>query len=349
MIPGSSTFYRRIRAARRRNKQKILYQATPGAIKKAAGILKRGEPVAFPTETVYGLGAKALDPEAVLKIFAAKGRPADNPLIVHVAGAEEVVPLISEMPASAEVLMARFWPGPLTLIFRRSERVPSIVSAGLETVAVRSPKHPVAQALIRALGEPIAAPSANRSGRPSPTRAEHVVEELGDEIGFILDGGPCQVGLESTVVDLVALPPRILRPGAVTVEALREVIGDLIHFAPARRVKESRSPGEKYRHYAPNLKILLVRPEMWPSARVRWRGSEKRVGIFCRRSGIEHKGFAYYRKVIGSEATYARGLFAAFVEAEAAGVEILLVETVEKKGVGVAIMDRLERAARGAG
>lgn len=335
-----------MRAARPRKQKKILYRPTPQSIKKAVEILKRGGLVAFPTETVYGLGAKALDDEAVRKIFAAKGRPADNPLIVHVAEAEEIDLLVAAIPTSAEALMARFWPGPLTLVFRRSHRVPAIVSANLDTVAIRSPDHPVAQALILGLGEPIAAPSANRSGRPSPTRAEHVVQELGEELSFVLDGGPCGIGVESTVVDLVSDPPRILRPGSVTAEALQEVVGDLVPFTPAKGITESRSPGEKHRHYAPDLKMVLVPSQKWESALTRWRRSGKRLGMLCRSRG-DRRGVAFYRSIRGDEAVYARGLFAALMEAEAAGVEVLLVETVKKEGVGVAIMDRLARAARG--
>jgi L-threonylcarbamoyladenylate synthase len=336
-----------MRAARPQNRKKILYLPTPRAIKKAVEILKQGGLVAFPTETVYGLGAKALDAAAVEKIFAAKGRPADNPLIVHVAEAEQIDLLVGAIPSSAEALMERFWPGPLTLVFKRSHRVPAIVSAGLETVAIRSPDHPVARALIRGLGEPIAAPSANRSGRPSPTRAEHVVEELGDVIPFILDGGPCRVGVESTVVDLVSDPPRILRPGLITSEELQEAIGEVVPFTPVEGAEASRSPGQKHRHYAPNLKMVLVPPQRLESALTRWRGSGKRFGLLCRQSGADRKGGHFYRLIRGGEEAYARGLFDALVAAEAAGVEILVVETVKKKGVGVAIMDRLERAARG--
>ena len=338
-----------MRAARPDKQKKILYRPTPQSIRKAVEILKQGGLVAFPTETVYGLGAKALDDQAVRKIFAAKGRPADNPLIVHVAGADQIDLLVTAIPPSAEALMERFWPGPLTLVFKRSHRVPAVVSAGLETVAIRSPDHPVAQALIRGLGEPIAAPSANRSGRPSPTRAEHVLEELGGVVPIILDGGPCKVGVESTVVDLVSDPPRILRPGAVTAEALQEVIGDLIPFTPAKKIAESRSPGEKHRHYAPNLKMVLVPPQKWESALNRWRRSGKRLGVLCRKSRSDLKGIDFYRPIRGGEAAYARGLFDAFVKAEAKGVDVLLVETIEKKGMGAAIMDRLERAARGSG
>lgn len=336
-----------MRAARPQNRKKNLYPPTPRALKKAVDILKEGGLVAFPTETVYGLGARALDAAAVKKIFAAKGRPADNPVIVHVSEAEQIDLLVAAIPSSAEALMARFWPGPLTLIFSRSHRVPAIVSAGLETVAIRSPDHPVAQALIRRLGEPIAAPSANRSGRPSPTRAEHVVGELGDRVPFILDGGPCRVGVESTVLDLVSDPPRILRPGAVTAEALEAVIGEVIPFSPREGTAASRSPGEKHRHYAPNLKMVLVPPRRLESALSKGRKAGKRLGLLCRRSGADRAGVDFYRSIRGGEEVYARGIFAALAAAEAAGVELLLVETVKKKGIGVAIMDRLERAARG--
>jgi L-threonylcarbamoyladenylate synthase len=326
--------------------RRITHRSHEQSIRKAVEILKRGGLVAFPTETVYGLGARAFDPEAVRRVFAAKGRPADNPLILHIAIPHQLKPLVLEVPTVARRLMDRFWPGPLTLVLRRSERVSPLVSAGLSTVAVRIPDHPVALALIRELGEPIAAPSANRSGRPSPTRAEHVVAELGDAVDLVLEGGPCRVGLESTVVDLTGDLPCILRPGAVTVEALQSVIGRVALLGPISKEEVASSPGLKHRHYAPHFKVVPIPSEDWVSAVDRWSDSGKRLGILCRTGVAKQGGLVYYRRVSGGESEYGRDLFAVFHEAEAAGVEVLLVETVYKKGIGVAIMDRLERATR---
>ncbi len=316
------------------------------SIRKAVEALRRGGLVAFPTETVYGLGARVFDPVAIRRIFAAKGRPADNPLIVHVSTQGQLKLLVLDVPPVARKLMDCFWPGPLTLVLRRSETVPPLVSAGLCTVAIRMPDHPVALALIRELGEPIAAPSANRSGRPSPTRAEHVVAEFGDAVDMVLEGGPCRVGLESTVVDLTGAIPCILRPGAVTVEVLQSVIGRVIPFRPISKRQMVHSPGLKHRHYAPHFKVVPISSEDWVLALDRWCDSGKRLGMFCRTGIVKQKGLVYYRRVSGAESKYGRDLFAVFREAEAAGVEVLLVESVSKKGLGVAIMDRLERAAQ---
>lgn len=203
------------------------------AIQTAAVALREGQTVAFPTETVYGLGGNALDPQAVRRIFAAKGRPSDNPLIVHIVSKDALPTIVSSVPPIAERLMQHFWPGPLTMIFPRAKVIPDEVTAGLDTVAVRMPDHPVALALIAAAGIPVAAPSANRSGRPSPTRAEHVVEDLWDKVALILDAGPCAVGVESTVLDVTCDPPMILRPGGVTKEMLEEVIWRPITVDPA--------------------------------------------------------------------------------------------------------------------
>lgn len=320
-------------------------RARAGSLQKGIDILKRGGLVAFPTETVYGLGAKAFDPEAVMKIFSAKGRPADNPLIVHVASRAQLRLVADEIPPVAEKLIAAFWPGPLTLVLRRSSKVPPVVSAGLGTVAVRCPDHPIALALIRGVGEPVAAPSANRSGRPSPTRAEHVAEEMGEAVDWILDGGPCRVGVESTVVDLTEGPPRILRPGGVTAEAIQRAIDEKVSLGSVGGPSEARSPGMKYRHYAPRFKIALVPPGGWNSALAKEERSGKRFGILCREKLSEGPTAVYHRRIAGGAPAYAQALFAALIEAEAAGVELLLVETVPKKGVGAAIMDRLERAA----
>mgnify|MGYP000875666620 CR=1 FL=1 len=223
-----------------------------------AKYLQQGRLVAFPTETVYGLGANAFDAAAVNRIFLAKGRPADNPLIVHIADYATLPQVASHVPAQAERLMQAFWPGPLSIVLPKSERIPTVVTAGLDTVAVRWPNHPVAAALIRQAGLPVAAPSANRSGRPSPTLAEHVAEDLGDKVDLILDAGMAAIGLESTVIDVSSGEPTLLRPGAVTVEDLEQILGPIkvanAHPSPDQPV---RSPGLKYTHYAPRAPLYL--------------------------------------------------------------------------------------------
>jgi L-threonylcarbamoyladenylate synthase len=235
----------------------------PAALGRAAAGLRAGRLVAFPTETVYGLGANALDPAAVGRIFEAKGRPTSNPLIVHVADPAQVRNVATDWPATAERLAARFWPGPLTLVLPKAVNVPDEVTAGGPTVAVRCPAHPVARELIRAAGVPVAAPSANRSTELSPTRAEHVLKGLGGRIDLILDGGSCPGGIESTVVDVTGPAVRLLRPGLVTASMLEEVVGPLATGAAAGGV--ARSPGQMARHYSPRTPLVLVEGgNPWP-------------------------------------------------------------------------------------
>ena len=242
-----------------------LLGSTPEQIEKAAQILKDGGLVGIPTETVYGLAANALDGAAVAKIFEAKGRPMDNPLIVHVADFNDIesFELVSEIPGSARLLAKRFWPGPLTMIMKKGKAVPDEVSAGLDTVAIRFPSHPVAQAIIRAAQLPLAAPSANLSGSPSPTTARHVMNDLDGKIEAVLDGGECEVGLESTVITLADGVPRVLRPGGVTVEQLRETLGEVeVDDAVLNQLEEGKkaaSPGMKYKHYAPKANVVLLK------------------------------------------------------------------------------------------
>lgn len=226
------------------------------ALDRAAELLRNGELVAFPTETVYGLGANALDAAAVAKIFAAKGRPASNPLIVHVHDVEAARALTSAWPDTAQQLAENFWPGPLTLVLPRASHVPDITTAALDSVAIRIPAHPVARALLQTAGVPVAAPSANRSMELSPTRAEHVLRSLGDRVSMILDGGATNVGIESTVVDLTDTPPRVLRPGTLSLDELARVVPSII-YRPADKPKTLKAPGMMERHYAPRARVVL--------------------------------------------------------------------------------------------
>ena len=233
-------------------------------LREAAGILRSGGLVAFPTETVYGLGGNALDEDAARKIYAAKGRPSDNPLIAHVSCVEEVEPLVKEIPEAGRKLMEAFWPGPLTMIFPKSEKVPYGTTGGLDTVAIRMPDDPVANRLIALAGVPVAAPSANTSGRPSPTTADHVWQDMNGRIEMIIDGGPVGIGVESTIVDVSSAVPAVLRPGAITMEMLEEVLGEVCVdpaiLGPLSADVRPKAPGMKYKHYAPKADLTLVEP-----------------------------------------------------------------------------------------
>ena len=322
-----------------------LCQADEASIRRAAALLRAGELVAVPTETVYGLGADALNAEASARIFAAKGRPADNPLIAHIAGESGLAGLIAGEPcACARALMRAFWPGPMTLIFPKSPRVPREVTAGLDTVAVRMPSHPVARALIRAAQTPIAAPSANRSGRPSPTTAAHVLEDMEGRIPLILDGGPCEVGLESTVVDVTGARPRILRPGGVTLEMLEGVVGDVdvdegvLHQLQAG--SQARSPGMKYKHYAPKGEVTIVTgPRAAQEIARLYDAADGRAAILAFSQADYGARRVYRLKNAPGE------LFAALRQLDEDGMETIYAEDVPTTGVGLAVMNRLMRAA----
>ena len=322
-----------------------LCQADDASIRRAAALLRAGELVAFPTETVYGLGADALNGEAAARIFAAKGRPADNPLIAHIAGESGLAGLIALEPcACARKLMRAFWPGPMTLIFPKSPRVPREVTAGLDTVAVRMPSHPVARALISAAQTPIAAPSANRSGRPSPTTAAHVLEDMEGRIPLILDGGPCEVGLESTVVDVTGARPRILRPGGVTLEMLEGVVGDVdvdegvLHQLQAG--SQARSPGMKYKHYAPKGEVTIVTgPRAAQEIARLYDAADGRAAILAFSQADYGARRVYRLKNAPGE------LFAALRQLDEDGMETIYAEDVPTTGVGLAVMNRLMRAA----
>lgn len=330
----------------------------PEVIDQAAALLREGAVVAFPTETVYGLGASALDGRAVARIFEAKGRPNDNPLIVHIAERAQLSAVTQSVPPVAERLMDLFWPGPLTLVMPKHPDIAEAVTCGLDTVGIRMPSHMVARSLIKAAGVPVAAPSANRSGRPSPTAAEHVVEDLAGRIPMVLDGGETGVGVESTVVDVTVNPPMLLRPGGVTLEMLREAIGAVevatsINGAEAGTVP--RSPGMKYKHYAPKAPVILVDgPVLAMQEKIRDLTMEyleegKRVGILC---GVESRG-VYHASVVLEYGTrtdlagVASDLFGTLRAFDRHGVDVILAEGVPEDGIGLAIMNRLRRAAGG--
>ncbi len=330
----------------------------PEKIRQAAQIIQKGGLVAFPTETVYGLGADALNSNAVLALFEAKKRPLDNPPIVHIADSKDVRKLAEEVPENAELLMETFWPGPLTLVFKRSNIVPTVTVAGLDTVAIRMPKHKVALALIKESGRPIAAPSANLSGKPSPTSAMHVFEDLDGRIEAILDAGATTVGVESTVLDLTVEPPVVLRPGGVSYEALKQVIGEVklhpfVESETELPLEKARSPGMKHRHYAPEADVILVEgatqavvnkmKELADSYKLRG----LKVGILA----TDETRAAYEATVVMSLGSrfnlevVARNLFRLLREVDAQNVDVIIAEGVPAEGIGLAVMNRLRKAS----
>lgn len=315
--------------------------------------LLAGEVVAFPTETVYGLGAIATNEEAVAKIFEAKGRPADNPLIVHFGEPQDILEYVSEVPEKADACIKAFWPGPLTLILKAKPDVfATNVSAGLSTVGVRMPDHPVALELLRKLRQPIAAPSANRSGKPSPTTARHVEKDLTGRIPLILDGGATGIGLESSVVDFTVEPPVILRPGGITADMLREVIGEVIEPA-STKVEDAttpRAPGMKYAHYAPDAPVYLIQPnrELIEHAIQTIHTRQKKVALLA--SDDFKTTAADWFWSLGNQQNpqdSAHNLYAHLRACDETTADIILVTVPEKTGVGVAIFNRLEKAADG--
>ncbi len=323
------------------------------SLQLGASLLKAGQVVGFPTETVYGLGADALNSEAVHAIFAAKCRPADNPLIVHIAEWDEIEPLchVNEM---ARRLADAFWPGPLTMILPRKDIIPDVVTAGLDSVAIRMPSHPIARQLISLSGCPVAAPSANRSGRPSPTTAAHVLEDMDGRVPLILDGGPCSVGVESTVVSLTGEMAVVLRPGGITPEMIAAVLGDCkIADSIMRPLKEGEtapSPGMKHKHYAPRARMTLYEGEAQAvEERIRCEydttaAEEKPLILTCDAHLAAYGDRRCYS--LGTDAKdAARNLFAALRYADEEGITRIYSESYSQSGVGLAVMNRMARAA----
>ena len=328
----------------------------PDLMALAGSIIRRGGLVAFPTETVYGLGSDALDPEASRKIYAAKGRPSDNPLIVHIADFKALDRIVSKIPPAAQKLADAFWPGPLTMIFHKSDAVPSATTGGLDTVAVRMPSHPAALELIRQGGGYIAAPSANTSGRPSPTEARHVYQDLNGRIDMIIDGGPVGIGLESTIIDLTEETPMVLRPGFISLEMLRSVLGNVrmdpgLHADdPAFRPK---APGMKYRHYAPKASLFIVEGE-----ETAVRAKIKELALEAENSGrtagiiaTDEDASSYTHGIVRSagtrsdEITIAQRLFGILREFDELQVSVIYSEAFDTPQLGAAIMNRLIKAA----
>lgn len=361
-------------------------------IQRVAEIIKKGGLVAFPTETVYGLGANALNKKAVRKIFEVKGRPLDNPIIVHIAEVKDLKKLARDIPKEVEILVhppkfcktklgraRKFWPGPLTLVLFKKKIVPDEVTAGADTVAIRMPKNKVALELIKNSGFPIAAPSANLAGKPSPTQASHVFEDLGKRVDLILDGGRTKVGVESTVVDLTVKPPLILRPGGISFEELKKVLKDIqLHLSLSGKKfqGEAKSPGMKYRHYAPKAPLILVEGDLkkrlkkfkdlisfYKKSRTRAElgtgliphrnqvsgaGKKKKIGIMISKETKKFLKKGDVNLVVGSRKNLkeiSRNLFTTLRKFDEKRVDVILTETFPEKGIGFAIMHRLRKAA----
>ena len=319
-----------------------------------ATMLADGKTVIFPTETVYGLGANALDEDAATKIYQAKGRPSDNPLLVHVADKEDVYDLVENIDERAKLLMDKFWPGPLTIVFKKKAIIPDRTSGGLDTVAIRMPSDQVARDLIRQAGVPIAAPSANISGRPSPTKPEHIIRDMDGRVDGILVGGPCDYGVESTIIDLSEDLAMVLRPGSITLEMLGEVLGR-VDLDPSLKNKDdnirAKAPGMKYKHYSPQAQVYIVKADDLE-------GFAERVDSLCEdnaKKGLKigvmtmnYDQHSYQAKVFdlgGSDTEVAKNLFDSLISLDRESIDIAYVPYFEERGIGVAIMNRLKKAA----
>mgnify|MGYP003085212763 FL=1 len=319
-----------------------------------ANMLADGKTVIFPTETVYGLGANALDEDAATKIYQAKGRPSDNPLLVHVADKEDVYDLVENVDDRAKLLMDKFWPGPVTIVFKKKAIIPDRTSGGLDTVAIRMPSDQVARDLIRQAGVPIAAPSANISGRPSPTKPEHIIRDMDGRVDGILVGGPCDYGVESTIIDLSEDLAMVLRPGSITLEMLGEVLGR-VDLDPSLKNKDdnirAKAPGMKYKHYSPQAQVYIVKADDLE-------GFAERVDSLCEdnaKKGLKigvmtmnYDQHSYQAKVFdlgGSYTEVAKNLFDSLISLDRESIDIAYVPYFEERGIGVAIMNRLKKAA----
>ena len=326
------------------------------AIELAARLLKQGEIVAFPTETVYGLGADVFQPEAIKKIYAAKGRPSDNPLIAHISSYEMLERVAVNVSREVKKLMQAFWPGPLTVILQKRENVPDAVCAGLPTIAVRMPKNEIALKIIEEADTPIAAPSANSSGKPSPTRAEHVFHDMRGKIPLIVEGGECSVGVESTIVDLSVEVPTVLRPGIITPEEIQTVLGRVeldptLLKKPAEGMRP-KAPGMKYKHYSPNADVIVFQGEQAGNLLpyIQQHNKGKKVGVLC---GVEKKAAYECQEIevvlpIGHEGdakTMCKGLYEGLRKMDEMGVDVIYAEALPIAGEGIAYMNRLLKAA----
>lgn len=325
---------------------------------EAAKALQQGKLVAFPTETVYGLGADALNSDAVKSIYIAKGRPSDNPLIVHISDIEMLKPLVAKIKPDVVKLVSAYWPGPLTVVLQKSEIVPDVTTGGLDTVAIRMPDHPIALELIRKANIPIAAPSANRSGRPSPTLAEHVAEDLDGRISYIIDGGPCRVGIESTVVDMTGDTATILRPGGITPSMIEKVLGKVEldkSLMDKKNVEIPKSPGMKYRHYSPKADVFVVTGfhedvANWTKNKIiQDKNMGKKSVVLAAKEHIEQFGLnnAISYGSVKDASEVAANIFSLFRKCDQDGVDKIYVEAISKEGIGLAVMNRIEKAAGG--
>lgn len=317
------------------------------ALSESAELIGRGEVVGIPTETVYGLAANAFDENAVKKIFLAKGRPADNPLIVHICDISELFSLVTEIPEKAKLMAKRFWPGPLTMIMKKSERISNTVSGGLDTVAVRMPKSEYARAIIKECGVPLAAPSANLSGSPSPTNAKYVLDDMCGRIPLIIDGGSCEIGVESTVISFSEDPPRLLRPGGVTLEEMTALIGEItVDKAVLDRLQDgaaAASPGMKYKHYAPKADITLIKSDFDSFKRLTQ--SEKGITALCF-NGEGAQLDCQFVEYGGKDDGYSQSarLFDALRELDEKGAKKVYARCPDTRGMGLAVYNRLIRA-----
>ncbi len=320
--------------------------AKEAAIDYAVDLLRQGRLVAFPTETVYGLGADAANAEAVRGIFKAKGRPADHPLIVHIAGGDQLTDWARHVPDAAKLLAEHFWPGPLAMILNKKPEVPLVVTGGQQTVGLRVPDHPVALSLLRKFGGGIAAPSANRFCRISPTRAVHVEEELGDAVDLILDGGSCQVGVESTIIDLSGLRPRLLRPGKITREQIEALLETELIMEAQQEQTAIRAPGMMTVHYAPITPALLCNADRLAALAGQLVEQGKRIGILAYRQAIKEGRHTHLIKMPLQADDYAQALYAALHELDHQGLDLILVEQPPDGEAWRAIIDRLGKATQ---